>query len=221
LVRIGSAGAFGAVRPEYGGTALDDVDAVRLLKGWRGPYVALGPSTDPSGVPFRDGWGNVALVDDALHHGWNDFDPTGNPFEISSLGSDGLPGGAGDYDRDLTVRVVADDWKVNLADWSVAVSNTTGGDLTLKIAVLLYSAGSWSGVESGSRQVDAGNTETLSFGDTTAPIGRHLALVVKVNGSGDVPYKISGVGTGENPYVSRRVSFFARRTPEPLALEVR
>jgi prepilin-type N-terminal cleavage/methylation domain-containing protein len=221
LVRVGSADAFGAVRPEYGGTALDDVDAVRLLKGWRGPYVALGPSTDPSDVPFRDGWGNVALVDDALHHGWSPFDPTSNPFEITSLGSDGLPGGAGDYDRDLTIRVAADDWRVNLADWTVEVTNSSSGDLTLKIAVLVYSAGSWSGVESGNRQVDAGSTEALSFGDKTVPIGRHLAIVVKVNGSGDVPYKISGVGTGESPYVSKRVSFFARRTPESLALEVR
>jgi prepilin-type N-terminal cleavage/methylation domain-containing protein len=215
LVRIGDADAFGAVLPEFDGASLDDVDAVRLLKGWRGPYVSLPASTDPSGASFRDGWGNISLVGDAAHHGWNDLDPTADPFELTSYGSDNGVGGVGDYDRDQTLQIVAADWKVNLADWSVELRNASGGDLELFVSVLYYEAGAWKRVDGESATIDDGASAPLSFGDQSVPIGRHLVLVVKKNGVGDVPYE-----DGSGRYVARKISFPARTVPAPLSLEV-
>jgi prepilin-type N-terminal cleavage/methylation domain-containing protein len=220
LVRRGDADAFGAVLPEFGGSALDDHDAVKLLKGWRGSYVALPGSTDPDNVRFRDGWGTISLVGDALHHGWSDLDPTAEPFEITSYGADGGPGGTGDYDGDQTLRIVKDDWTVNLADWTVELRNASGGELELYVTVLFWENGTWKRADSGSATIADGTSETVAFGDETVPIGRHLALVVKKNGVGDVPYEDPDAGSGACPYVARKVSFLARNLPAPLTLEI-
>jgi len=174
------ADAFGSRAASFdpgGGAATVDLDL--LAKGWRGPYVTVPPSTDPTTARFRDGWGNLSAVDDGLHHGWNDLDPTANPFEIVSRGADGLAGGTDDYDADAAVQIGSDDWQVVLAGWSIDVLNSSGGQVDLRVSVLVYGNGSWSRRNSAQAAVADGATGTFAFAaGNVVPVGRHLVIVV-------------------------------------------
>ncbi|MHC4972579.1 MAG: prepilin-type N-terminal cleavage/methylation domain-containing protein [Planctomycetota bacterium] len=204
-----------------GSVSGDEVDLDLLAKGWRGPYVTLPPSTDPTTARFRDGWGNLSAVDDDLHHGWNDLDPTANPFEIVSPGADGLAGGTGDYDADAAVSIGSDDWQVALAGWSIDVKNSSGGQVDLRVSVLVYAGGSWTRRNSAQAAVADGATGTFAFASgATVPLGRHLVVVVAdsdaTEGNGETPYNHPG-----GPYVTKRVDFWPRTHPATFTLEVR
>jgi type II secretory pathway pseudopilin PulG len=223
LVRIpAGADAFGsdeAVFDPDPGASGDEIELDLMAKGWRGPYVTLPPSTDPASVRFRDGWGNLSATDDDLHHGWSDLDPTANPFEIVSPGADGLAGGAR-YDADVAVEITGDDWRVDLGGWAVDVRNGSGGEVELRVSVLVYENGSWTRRDSAQGAVADGETGSFAFdGGTQVPLGRHLVVVVEDSdttaGNGETPYNHPG-----GPYVTRRVDFWPRTNPPALTLEV-
>lgn len=208
LVRPSGAASFQAVDVEFDGTALTGLP---LWKGWRGPYVTLPPSTDPSNARFRDGWGNLSATDDDLHHGWNDLDPAAAPFEVVSFGADGSTGGTG-YDADVAVQLADSDWQVPLGGWTVDVLNTSGSQVDVRVSVLVYKNGSWSRETSTQDQVLHTETRTLTFSTGSVPLGRHLLIVVDASGSTETPY---------TPYVTRPVDFWPRTNLPGLTLEVR
>jgi len=215
------ADAFGsrpAVFDPGGGAATVDLDL--LAKGWRGPYVTVPPSTDPTTARFRDGWGNLSATNDDLHHGWNDLDPTATPFEIVSVGADGRGGGTDDYDADAVVQIGSDDWQVGIAGWSIDVLNSSSGQVDLRVSVLVYGSGSWTRRNSAQAAVAAGATGTFAFAAGTVPLGRHLVVVVAdsdaTEGNGETPYQ-----QPDNSYVTKRVDFWPRTHPASFTLEVR
>lgn len=188
-----NAQAFGIVQPDlYSGVTLPG-----LPKGWRGPYVVLPPSGDPSDPRFRDGWGNVSrdlagnpdALADATQHGWVFALSASNDLTVTSYGADGLSGDAGEtaFDADLSVRMAESDWRVDLAGWSVRVRNTTAADETVYVAVLVYEydptdgvdGHKWTSCNSDPVTVTAGAEGDAVFpADRKVPVGRHLLVVV-------------------------------------------
>ncbi|KAB2921538.1 MAG: prepilin-type N-terminal cleavage/methylation domain-containing protein [Dechloromonas sp.] len=178
----------------------------QLLKGHHGDYLGgLGFNGR-----FRDGWGNVGQVDDAVNFGWAVV-PGGATLSLSSLGADNAAGGTDHYASDTTQTIAANDWLLPLEGWSVTVVNRTGSDLVpqnLALSLLAFrngNGGQWrrhstaianvclDGDADGQCQgAVASDRQTFSFaahckaGDAGSPAsiipqGRHLLLLTAHN----------------------------------------
>ncbi|MHC4939065.1 MAG: prepilin-type N-terminal cleavage/methylation domain-containing protein [Planctomycetota bacterium] len=218
LVRAPSgAPGYGLLKPDVFGAT---VSLPGLPKGWRGPYVALPPRTALGDAAFRDGWGNVSrgasgnpdATADALHHGWDDLDPSAEPFVLRSLGADGAAGDSGetDFDKDISLDLAATAWSVDLAGWSVDIKNPTSTDRDLAVAIVVFrsdaSGGSWSRHDTATVKIVASSTASLTFpADSVVPCGRHLLVVV--DGSG--PFANS-----DSTFSTRQVALRPRTLPE-------
>lgn len=83
-----------------------------LEKGWRAGYLRAAPGS--SGV-FRDGWGTLGA---APNYGWGFDVSIPDRRTITSLGKDGVVGGATAYNADMIDTI-------STADWSSSITNLT------------------------------------------------------------------------------------------------
>ncbi len=214
--------AFAALAPELDpnpsgadGTQDGDADggAISLTasgealgKGWRGPYLRLFPGTDL----WRDGFGNVSPLDDAVNHGWVLDTSVADELGVGSLGADGLADAdpsnterLSAFDDDVATRVLADDWRplAATAVGAVTVRNGTGAELAdadrLRVSLLVHEQRAtgpvWRRITSDADPAAAatladGDSLTLAFPATARiPIGRHLLVLVDI-GADDTPH---------------------------------
>lgn len=113
-----------------------------LLKGWRGPYLQVPPST-VAGIQYLDGWGRQGPAPD---FGWNVTETvTDVDISIESYGRDGADGSiTPPFDDDLTIDIDSNDWRVDMKDFSVDITNSTGADIVtsggvcLRATLLIY-----------------------------------------------------------------------------------
>lgn len=148
---------------------VDQDETIRLLCGWRGPYLRL----PVGGAGLKDGWGNRLLL----------FNTDGNPAAegdevaaVMSLGSDGMEGEdpRDPYSRDLSV-VFHDRYRTSIA-FSVVQQGKDGlelptntNDQDAELVVRLFD------VEDG--QVDADAREPEPIGELTQWDWEHPAVV--------------------------------------------
>lgn len=156
----------------------------RLVKGWRGGYLSLGPGEST----YRDGWGrDFELVEDL----------DAATITFTSLGRDGLAGfPSGDpFDGDLSLELNRPRWRVPLfaSSWVVDATSVLASEgQTVQLALLVYSGGLWSTIPSTAYTVPAGQTlggggapVVFTFPSATAgwdgyvPAGEHLFVLLE------------------------------------------
>lgn len=220
---------------------------LRLIKGHRGDYLG-GLAINGR---FRDGWGNVASIDDAANFGWVVGNTSGT-LGVVSLGADNTPGGSDFFAADLPLTVAPGDYEVPLQGWSVTVANLSGADInrSLSLSLLVFkndsTGGKWlrhstpvasvcldasggDGLCSGS---PASSTHTLSFdayckgsdgttGPSTIPQGRHLILVTYHAGSTLWQGTDSPYWDNGSKIAAARIDAMAGQPLPPMRLELR
>lgn len=174
------------------------------------------------GETYRDGWANASATDDADNFGWVVTPPAGvgGDLKIKSLGSNNAadvapPSPDTDFVTDLERVIQADDWSLDIAGWTVRLTNRSGAAQPaaghLAIALLVYEnrlgGGKW-------RRYTSDFSGSLAHGDsvdlvfpaggypggalpTRVPQGEHLLLVVAsddltAHDADDVPFTPSG-----------------------------
>lgn len=152
---------------------------------------------------WRDGWGNVSLLDDAQNYGWQLQLPASaaEPWVLRSLGSNNavdavVPDPDLDYVGELAQQVLAEDWRVDLSGWTVRVTNASGSvqpasGAALGLSLLLWrndaGGGRWKRLSSElqSTPLPAGESRDFVFPatgypggalDAQVPLGEHLLL---------------------------------------------
>ncbi len=133
LSELASQGALASYVDDFGGSGVG--------AGWRGPYVRA----DQDGT-FRDGWGNGSGVAGDPNFGWV-VSIAGTPFTsftLTTLGSDGAPGGTTWDAADTTTALLPDDYLVRVSSWSVDAVFTNSGAATWSqnIRLRIYSPSS-------------------------------------------------------------------------------
>lgn len=194
---------------------------------------------------YRDGWGNqsVNVSDDAANYGWL-LQPPANataPWQVTSFGANNAldaTAPANELDADLVRQVAADDWSLELAGYSVRVTNRTGAALPagtyLRASLLVYrnqqGGGRWRRYSTDAvTGLADGDTATLTFPaggypggslDTRIPQGEHLLLLLSDADStahnGNETVWLSG-----GSRVSRKLAFFAAAANPALEITLR
>lgn len=184
------------------------------------------------GAEWRDGWGNVSLSDDASNYGWQLQLPaaTPDPWVLTSLGSNNTvdllpPSPDPEYVVDLSRRVLADDWGIDISGWTVRLTNASGATTTsarlgLSLLVWLNDAGGphWKRLSTvlDATPLAAGESRDFVFPGggypggaipTRVPLGEHLLVVFEsANGlahdGDDQPLVVAG------HRISAQVRFF-------------
>lgn len=192
-------------------------DAEKLAKGYRRLLEARA-----GGTAYRDGWGNTGATDDGSNFGWTLTLPADAdaPFRIKSLGSNNQadtvpPSPDDDLAADIERTILADDWGLDIAGWTVRLGNESGASQPatgyLAVSLLVYEnrlgGGRW-------RRFTTGYTGSLADGDhvdlafpaggypggtlpTRIPQGEHLLVVVAsddttLHDADDAPFLLSG-----------------------------
>lgn len=194
---------------------------------------------------YRDGWGNQSANagDDALDYGWLLGLPANSsaPWLIRSLGAnnalDTLPPALA-RDADIERSVLAEDWSLDLAGYSVRVVNRTGAALPsgvwLRASLLVYQnqpgGGRWRRYSTQPvTELGDGDTAVLTFPaggypggslDTRIPQGEHLLLLVSdsdstAHNANESPWLSSG------SRVSRKLTFYAAAARPALEIALR
>lgn len=212
-------------------TALSDASAL-LIKGHRGNYLG-GLAVNQK---FRDGWGNEhpEIASDAKNFGWIVDTAVTQQLTLSSLGADNATGGS-DYAADASSKILATDWRVPIAGWTIGVHNRSGSDLSattyLAASLLVFvnnsSGGYWQQFSSNTTSVacldgngdglvsgsSCGSSVTLSFpalpcaATGSIPQGRHLLVLVRRNAA-------SGSSSADAPY------FWSSSSSRPVAAQI-
>lgn len=194
---------------------------------------------------YRDGWGNQSAntSDDNLDYGWLLSLPANSsaPWRIRSLGAnnalDALPP-AQARDADIERSLLADDWSLDLAGYSVRVVNRSGAALPagvwLRASLLVYQnqagGGRWRRYSTQAvTELADGDSALLTFPaggypggtlDTRIAQGEHLLLLVSDSDS-------SAHNGNESPWlasgqrVSRKLTFFANSARPALEIALR
>jgi len=231
LRRPESLAPFGAARvPTFAAHgAVGDIalSSFPLSKGWRGPYLVTGATRNPGSTAFRDGWNNRNALDfdDAMFHGWSPFARSDEPLLLRSHGANGIadndPAAVSDYDGDLIVPLVANDWSGSAAELAVAVSNLTGESQGLRAVLLVWVGGDWIRINSERVVAASDATVSLPLPDAAVPIGTHIVLLVDESNDiaedGEAPY---GHAKGTST-IAQRVTFAPRSAPAAVFWEVR
>jgi prepilin-type N-terminal cleavage/methylation domain-containing protein len=97
------------------GVASHTIRDFEVGSGWRGPYMRSTPRLSNGALEFPDGWGNPETTPG--NFGWSVVG-AGTDLVVTSLGSDGQPGGVG-YAADISMTIRRDEHHVNLNDWSL------------------------------------------------------------------------------------------------------
>ncbi len=118
-----------------GKTDLDEPNET-LFKGHRGDYLTVPPGDGT----YRDGWGNVhaTAATDALNFGWA-ITASATSYTTTSIGSDGVAGGAAGFEKDMADTVGQEDWTQDVTGWQVKVTNSSGGtENNMRVSLLVY-----------------------------------------------------------------------------------
>lgn len=194
---------------------------------------------------YRDGWGNLSAsaTDDNLDYGWLLGLPANSsaPWSVRSLGAnnalDALPP-AQARDADIERSILANDWSIDLAGYSVRVVNRTGSALPagtwLRASLLVYrnqpGGGRWRRYSTQAvTELADGDTALLTFPaggypggsiDTRIGQGEHLLLLVSDSDN-------SAHNGNESPWlsagnrVSRKLAFYAAAARPALEIALR
>lgn len=194
---------------------------------------------------YRDGWGNQSANagDDNLDYGWLLGLPANSSgaWRVRSLGAnnalDNLPP-AQPRDADIERSVLADDWSLDLAGYSIQVVNRSGTALPagvwLRASLLVYQnhagGGRWRRYSTQAiTGLADGDTVVLTFPaggypggtlDTRIAQGEHLLLLVSDSDSTAHNGNESPWLSGGNR-VSRKLMFFANAARPALELALR
>lgn len=194
---------------------------------------------------YRDGWGNQSAnaSDDNLDYGWLLGLPANSSaaWSVRSLGAnnalDALPP-AQAPDADIQRSVLADDWSLDLAGYSVRVLNRSGAALPvgvwLRASLLLYQnqpgGGRWRRYSTQAvTGLADGDTAVLTFPaggypggtlDTRMAQGEHLLLLVSdsdntAHNGNESPWLSGG------SRVSRKLTFYASAARPALEIALR
>lgn len=175
-----------------------DADGEALPKGLR--RLVQGAAGTPV---WRDGWGNVSLLDDATNFGWQLQLPASEaaPWVLTSLGSNNAvdatpPDPDPGYVAELARSVQADDWATDVSGWAVRVTNASGvaqpaSGRALGLSLLVWrnqpGAARWHRLSTAleATPLAAGESRSLVFAagglpggalSTQVPQGEHLVL---------------------------------------------
>lgn len=132
---------------------------VRFGLGWNGPYV----SSSFNSNPLLDGWGNAFV-----------YNPTSNPPNITSLGSDGANGGTG-YKQDI-VLTIPNELK---AATVYGFISSGGGPYSSTATVELYYPNGSGAVQTATANLNAGDKGLFQF--SNIPLGKRSLTVFTPN----------------------------------------